>query len=70
VAAELFHTNTGTDGRTDGLADWHKNANSPFSQLFVRFEQNMTFLEKFSKIHQTFLYKMLSRGTQRERYGR
>jgi len=33
VAAEFFHADTQTDGRTDR----HKDANSPFSQFFVRF---------------------------------
>ena len=49
------------------LMDRHKDANSRFPQFFVRSQRKMYFLDRFSKIHQTFRYKLFSAEGQTEK---
>jgi hypothetical protein len=52
---------------TDGRTDRHKVSYIPLSQFFVRFQWNMKFLKRFSKIHQNFsIGSLVQRNRQRE----
>jgi len=51
VAERFFHADKQNEERTD----MHDDAESPFSQLFVRLQRSMKFTEEFSEINQTKL---------------
>ena len=51
VAERFFHADKQNEERTD----MHDDAESPFSQLFVRLQRSMKFTEEFSEIDQTKL---------------